>query len=333
MVKLHAFCLSLCAVFLLLCPQAARSAAHEGWPTHLRMLTGPNGGQWFMMGDPIAEVLSNHVIPTTSRLGGGVANIASVDKKRGDLGFTLASFMGAADSGEAEYQALRAENAVLLANIYPQVLYFLVRKDFAREHGITDVQTLLQLNMPLRFASLKPGTASEFILNLLFKYGYNTSFEQLRAQGWQVSFNNYAETADNFVAGDLDCFAYTAGTVVPLIKTMEEHTDVIILPVEQRVLDLLAAKFKTNTYTIPAGVYKSVTEPVKTLGDYTSIVVRRDFPDDLVYAINQALWQNRDRIAGVISDFGGLSPKTALPEGLDVHPGSVRFWSELRDKP
>lgn len=309
---------------------AAAAGQKEGWPTHLRMLTGPNGGQWFMMGEPIAEVISKSVAPATSRMGGGMANIDSLNKGTGDLGFSLTCFLGASQSGEAEYRDIRFDNAMLMVNVYPQVLYFLLRRDFAEEHGITSVEDLLKLKMPLRFASLKPGTASEFILNLLFKYGYNTSFEQLRQQGWLISFNNYAETADNFVSGDLDCFAYTAGTTVPLILTMEQHTEVVILPVEQPVLDLLSEKFKTSTYTIKPGDYKCVTEPVSTLGDWTCILVRKDLPDDLVFAVNKALWEGRDYISGVIRDFGGLNPATALPVGLEAHPGSVKFWNSLK---
>ena len=240
----------------------ASSQGKEGWPSHLRLLTGPTGGQWFMLGEPIADALSQHVLPTTSRIGGGVANIGSVNMKQGDIAFTLACFLGAAQSGEEEYRGIKTDNTALLASVYPQVLYFLVRKDFAAKHGITSVETLLQKNIPLRFASLKPGTASEFILQMLLKYGYNTNFAKLRDQGWRLSFNNYAETADNFVAGEIDCFAYTAGTTVPLILTMEENTEVTVLPIDPKVLDLLSQKFKTHTYVIAPGTYKSVTSPI-----------------------------------------------------------------------
>ena len=311
---------------------AEENSGKEGWPTHLRVLTGPNGGQWFMMGDPIAEVLSRHVAPASSRIGGGLANIGSISSKRGDIAFSLSCFMEAARSGEEEYQSIDLSNATLMARIYPQVMYFLLRKDFAEKHGITDVASLLQKKMPLRFASLKPGTASEFLLGLLLKHGYNTGFEQLKNQGWDISFNNYAETADNFVSGELDCFAYTAGTEVPLILTMEQHTDVIILPLDTKVLDMLSERFNTETYTIQPGVYRSITEPVKTLGDYTILIVRKDLPEGMVYAINKALWEGRDYIAGVIKDFGQLSPKTALTDSVPAHPGAVRFWTELRQK-
>lgn len=317
------------AAILVLTPQfSSAEPSKEGWPTHLRVLTGPNGGQWFNMGEPIANTLSREVLSTTSRIGGGVDNLEAVHSKLGDIGFTLGCFLGASKSGEEEYKKFAFENVAVLTNVYPQVLYFLVRKDFAAKHGIVDVETLLQKKMPLRFASLRPGTASEFILTLLLKYGYNTNFNKLAAQGWEITFNNYAETTDNFVDGQIDCFAYTAGTVVPLIKTMEQHTEVLILSVNKKVLDLLQEKFKTRTYVIQPGVYESVTSPLATLGDYTTLVVRKDLPDDLVYKISQALWSNRDYIARVVEDFGQLSPQTALPEGLYIHPGAKKFWEE-----
>jgi len=312
---------------------AADSRPREGAmerPAHLRLLSGPNGGQWFTAGERLAPILTRNLVPTTSRIGGGVANIAAVDKRLGDLGFTLTCFLGAGQSGEAEYQSLIAENIALMANIYPQVFYFLLRKDVAAKHGITDVASLIKQRMPLRFASLRPGTASEFLLSMVLKYGYGTDFAKLREQGWSIEFNNYAETADNFVEGKLDCFAYSAGTEVPLILTMEKHTEVVVLPIEQSVLDLLEKKFKTRTYTIMPGQYTSITTPVATLGDFTCIIIRRDLPDDFVFAITKTLWENKDSMVEAVKDFQALSPKSAMPPGFDLHPGARKFWSSVK---
>ena len=328
---LFSFVATLAAVFCLLHSVApAQEKSEKDWPTHLRVLTGPRGGQWFTMGKPIAEVLSRAVAPTTSRVGGGVANIDSLNKEAGDIGFSLTSFLGTSLSGEREYRHLKFDNATIMVNIYPQVLYVLLPKAVAEKYGITDAGSLLRLKAPLRFASLRPGTASEFILTLLLKHGYGMSYDDLRAQGWTLTFNNYAEIADNFASGDLDCFAYTAGTSVPLILTLETHADVVILPVEQAVLDKLSQKFRTTTYTIKPGDYKCVREPIKTLGDWTCLLVRRNLPEDMVYAINKALWEQRRVVSDIIRDFGGLSPDTALPEGIEAHPGSVRFWNSFK---
>lgn len=318
------FCL-----ILLSTPALANEQDKEGWPSHLTFFTGPNGGQWFFLGTSITEILNTNILPTSMRLGGGVANIKSIAEGQGDIGFTLSCFMGAASSGEEEYKILETENIEIIANVYPQVLYVLLRKDFADKHNIESIRDLLALEEPVRFASLKPGTASEFIVSMLLKYGYNTNFEQLKKQGWQLSFNNYAETADNFVAGDLDCFAYTAGTDVPLIKIMEDHLEVIILPVEEDILSLLADKFQTSTYIIEPGDYTSITEPIATLGDYTTIIVRKDLPDTLVYKIIETLYTNKSYIAKDIIDFNSLSPDTAIPGTLAMHPGALKFWNDM----
>ena len=326
--------------FLLGCPSALAAEPQDAaaadmkkkarWPAHLRVLTGPNGGQWFQMGEPLVDILSRNVAPASSRSGGGLSNIAHINGKTADIGFSLACFLGAAQSGEPEYQHIATENVTLVANVYPQVLYVLVRKDFAMKHGIDSMETLLSKKIPLRFASLKPGTASEFILSMLLKHGYNTSFEALKEQGWSLAFNDYAETADNFVDGSIDCFAYTAGTEVPLIRTLEEHTQAVILPLAPEVLKALSKKFKTGTHVIQPGDYQSVTEPILTLGDATCLVIRKDFPDDLAYAVTKALWENRQYVSDVVRDFKALSPEKAMPEGLPVHPGARMFWETLK---
>lgn len=328
--------LGACFFVFTLCAHAQESPTDApelnkgNWPTHLRMLTGPGGGQWNNMGDPIVNALKQDVLPATSRTGGGLANIDSINSRIGDIAFSLTCFLGAASSGEVEYQKIKLDNTVLLANIYPQVFYFLVRKDFAEAHKINTVDDLFKLRLPIRFASLKRGTASEFILSLLLEYGYHSNFDKLREQGWTISFSDYAETANNFVAGDLDCFAYSAGTEVPLILEMEKYVDITILPIDQSVLDILSDKFKTNTYIVKPGTYKNIDKPIATLGDYTCVVVRKDLPDDLVYAISRALWTHKADIAGAVKDFDALSPETAIVKGLPMHPGALQFWQELQ---
>jgi len=318
------------AAILLVFAGGICSASAAERPAHLRLLGGPSGGQWHAASDRLAIILTRNVAPTTSRIGGGVANIAAVDKRLGDLGFTLTCFLGASQSGVQEYQSMAAENVALMANIYPQVLYFLMRRDVANKYGIKDVASLIQQRASLRFASLKPGTASEFILSMLLKYGYDTDYAKLREQGWSLEFNNYAETADNFVEGKLDCFAYTAGTEVPLILAMEKHSDVIVLPIEQRVLDLLEKKFKTRTYTIQPGIYRSVTVPTTTLGDSTCIIVRKDLQDDIVFDIVKTFWENKSSLVDAVKDFQAFSPETAMPSGFDIHPGARKFWDSIK---
>ena len=325
------------AVFLLAAGGALVAQAQEPqkqdapWPAHLRIITGPNGGQWFQMGKPLANALKQSVLPATSRSGGGLSNISEINSSAADMGFTLASFLGAIQSGEPAYKHIAMDNVTMMGNVYPQVFYVLMREDFAAKHNIDSMDALLSQNVPIRFASLKPGSASEFMLNMLLLHGYNTSFDALKNKGWQVSFGDYAEIADRFVDGDIDCFAYTAGTDVPLIRTLEEHTQPRILALNPKALATLSQKFKTGTYTIQPGAYKYVTKPILTLGDTTCLILRSDIPDSLAYAMTKAVWESRKSIANIIKDFGALSPETAITKGLPMHPGAKRFWETLKE--
>ncbi len=311
------------------CPAAVFSSQRKSF--ELRILTGSAGGQWDALGGGIAEALSERGMFTTSRLGGAVANVDKVNRGETDLAFSITYFLGMADAGEGEAKRIESENVALLANIYRQVFYVLIRKDFAEKYDIDSVDDLLSRKIPVRFATLKPGTGSEFFLKMLLKYGYSLDYEQLGKRGWTVSFCNYSEIADNFANGELDCFAYTAGIDVPLISRMEEFIDLKLLAISKPVRDGLRKRLGIETYTIQPGAYKSVTRSIQTIGDYACLVVRKDLSEEVVYAISKALWQGRKKLEADVKGFCLSVPKSALKKGINVHPGAKRFWDENRN--
>ncbi len=304
----------------------------------LRILTGPVGGQWDALGKELEKLLGAAGIPAESGVGGGVENLRLVGEGQADIGFTLYSFLGAAGAGEQELPKVKLDNALLLANLYPQVLYLIVRKDVVARHNLRTLGDLLKVTDPLRFSTLPKGTGSEFIFNMLLKSAYRTSYDQLATQGWKIEFKSYADITKLFLSGDLDVCAYTAGPGTYLIPALEEKKlDAVLLPVDEEMLNLMTYQFMTITYIIQAGDYKSVTEDVLTLGDYSCLVVQASVPEDTVYRINQILWERKADLAKVSGDMNQMSPRFAVAGQSKVHPGSLRFWNspemqKLRDQ-
>ncbi len=301
-----------------------------GWPDQLKFMSGPPGGNWFALGTALSEMWSKNVLQTTSSSGGGVSNILNVDSRKADFGFTVASLLGAAIAGEEDFVGKSVKNAVIMANLYTQYTYFIMRKDFAEKNGIKSVDDMIEKNIPVRFATLKPGTASEFVIKALFKKSYKTDYDQLKKKKWTFEFTSYDGGADLLADNHLDCFAFSVGKVASVVMNIESNTQVVILPVGQKALDALAAAYGTTTFTINPGTYKSVTTPTKTIGDYTCIVVRKDLPDSLVYELNKAMWANRDNLAMAVRDIAELNPKDALSEGLPSHQASTQFWKSVK---
>ncbi len=301
------------------------------YPVHLRILAGPERGQWYTMAESMAKILSQEVAPSTYRKGGGVVNLERIDSNLGDVAFSLTSLVSGAASDIPEYAQIPTKNVRIIANVYPQVFYFLIRSAFAKKHGIKTLEDLMQLKAPVRLALLKKGTASEFFMRLLFKYGYSTDYAALRQQGWSIFFNNYAETVDNFVSGNLDCFAYTAGTLPPLLVNIQHYTKFTLLGLGQDTIDTMTKRFSFTPYPIDSTLCQGVTEPVITLSDFTCMVVRKELPDDLVYRILDALWKNRQEVSANMDGFETFSPQIAVPQHMALHPGAQRFWDRLQE--
>ena len=314
----------------LVAPAVAADAVDKtGWPAQLRFMAGPPGGNWFALGTALADTWSKDVINTSSSSGGGVSNIINANTRKGDFGFSVTSFLGAAMKGEEDFSGRTVDNAVIMSNLYTQVTYFIVRKDFADKNNIRTVGDLLQKKV--RFATLKPGTASEFAVKVLFKKGYGTDPNTLKSsKDWTVEYASYEGGADLMADNHIDCFAFSVGSIASIVMNIESKLDIVVLEVEQNALDAVSEAYGTTTHTIEPGIYRSVTQPTKTLGDYTCIVIRKDLPESLVFELNKAMWENKQGLTEAVKDMQELSPAIALPSGVPSHPGSERFWKSIQ---
>ena len=306
----------------------------EGWPGQLRFMAGPPGGNWFALGTALSEMWTGAGLPqTTSSSGGGVSNILNAHARRGDLGFSVTSLLGAALKGEADFKGRVVDNAVIMANLYTQYTYFIMRKDFAEKNGIKSVEDIIAKKLKMRFATLKPGTSSEFVVKALFEKGYGFDYKKtFQDWGGSVEYASYDGGADLLADNHLDCFAFSIGKVASTVMNIESQVDIVLLPVGQDALDKLAAAYGTVTLTIDPGIYKSVpegAEPVKAVGDYTCIVIRKDLPASLVYELNKAIWEHKAELVAAVKDMDEFVPSIAIPATVPAHEGSVKFWGEV----
>ena len=309
---------------------AAAPAPKAGWPEQLKFMAGPPGGNWFALGSAFSDMWSKNVIQTTSSSGGGVSNIINANVKKGDFGFSVTSLLGAAIKGEQDFLGRPTSNSVIMANLYTQYTYFVMNKDFAEKHKIAKLSDIFDKKIPVRMATLKPGTASEFVVKTLFLKGYGITYKDIKKMGGSMEFASYEGGADLLADGHIDLFIFSVGKVASIVMNIESKAKVVILPVDDSALKALANAYGTVTFTIDPGIYKSVTKPVKTVGDYTCVAIRKDLPEDLVYDLCKALWKNKSTLAKAVKDIAELNPKTAVPVGVPTHPGAVKFWKEAK---
>lgn len=319
------------ACLLLLAVASLAATANAAEVKSLRFMGGPPGGSWAALGPALCDIWTKEVVTSTSSTGGGVANILNTHTKKGDFGFSVTSIMGAAAKGEEDFKGRPADNVVVMTNLYSKYTYFVARKDYVEKNGVKSVGDLIEKKLPVRFATLKTGTASEFVVNALFKKGYGIDYKKvIKENGGSVEYASYEGGADLMADNHIDVFAFSVGKIASIVMNIESNTDVVILPVEQEALDKLADAYGTVTLTIEPGIYKSVKTPIKTVGDYDCIVIRKDLPKDIVYKLNESIWKNKKTLVSAVKDMDELTPGMALPKGLPTHEGSLEFWKSAK---
>ena len=84
--------------------------------------------------------------------------------------------------------------------------------------------------------------------------------------------------------------------------------------------------------TIPKGTYKTTDADVTTFGVMATFVTSADTPDNLVYEVTRAVFENLDDFRSLHAAFKNLDPKKMIKDGLSapLHPGAVKYYKEKK---
>jgi len=296
-------------ILALLITQASALTAES---INLRFMTGPVGGNWNILGEVLADAWRNAGIANVrTNIGGGVSNILNIHAKRCDIAFSVLSLFHAAIKGEGDFKGRSVDNAMLLTNLYTQYTYFIIRKDFASKYNINNLEDIIANKIPVRFATLKPGTSTEFIIKAIFDKAYNLDYKtEFRKWGGSVEYVSYQGGYELLSDKHLDMFAFSVGKNSQAVQNILNKLDVSILNISQDALNKLAQAYGT--------VSVKIDDNINTVGDYACLVVRKDLNQTLIYNLCKAIWASRDEILKSVPD---------MQEFMD-RP-SVRWISEL----
>jgi len=80
---------------------------------------------------------------------------------------------------------------------------------------------------------------------------------------------------------------------------------------------------------IPAGMYNN-SEDIHTFGVGATFVTSADIPDDVVYTVVRAVFENFDQFRKLHPAFAHLKPEEMIRDSLTapLHPGAVRYYRE-----
>lgn len=320
MLKTHAVLGAVGAALALLVPVAPVHAQQK----FMTIGTGGVTGVYYAAGGAICRLVNKDRARhgyrcTVESTGGSVANINTI--RAGDLDFGMAqsdwNFHGYKGTSAFEKAGAFADLRSVFS-LHPEPFTVVARAD-ANVKNFTDLKGK-RVNVG------NPGS------------GTRASMEQLLgAMGWKLSdFSLAAELkADEHGAAlcdnKIDAFFYGVGHPSANIQDPVTTCGAKLVNITGQAVDKLVAD---NSFyakaTIPGGLYKGNPDPIQTYGVVATLVTSAKAPEDQVYTLVKAVFENLEDFKRLHPAFANLKAENMIKDGLSapLHPGAAKYYRE-----
>lgn len=286
--------------------------------------TGGVTGVYYAVGGAVCRLMNKDYKTTgvrcsTESTGGSVFNVNAIKSGELDFGLSQSDVQYNAYEGLKQFEKdgkvadLRAVFAV-----HPEPLTVLARPD-ANVKKFEDFAGK-------RFNVGNPGS------------GTLASMEQLlAAMDWTKSkFSLAAELKPDEMGpalcdNKIDGFVFAVGHPSAAIQDPTTACNAKLVPLDGPAVDKLVKEYPYYSVAeIPGGMYAGNPEPVKTYGVRATVVTSAKVPDQIVYNLVKAVFDNFDDFKKLHPAFAHLDPKDMLKGGLSapLHPGAVKYYKE-----
>jgi uncharacterized protein len=205
-----------------------------------------------------------------------------------------------------------------IAALYPEAFHLVVRQD-AKVKTVGDLAGK-------RIALGTPNSGTLVEARLLLDAA-SLSECQVKAQ-----YPRLSEAASMIESNSLDAFFEIGGYPVPAITDLASMQPIRLLPLTTRMVERLQRQYPlVSAAVIPGATYPGIDAPTPSASVPALFVVSTTVPEDLVYAITKALWQDATRR---FLDNGHPAGKLIRREtatvdvGIPFHPGALRYYAE-----
>jgi TRAP transporter TAXI family solute receptor len=292
-------------------------AADPGWPKSLNIGTGSPGGVYLPYGQFLAKLWTEKTgIPVDIvATQGPIHNVKLIDLGGAQIGFTtmgiaLHSWDGTGDWTDGKrYQNMRA-----LFPMYDTPFQLAA----LQKSGIT---TLQQLDRRALGAGPRAGTAATYVPDMM----------KLLGVAPELKYGANENLATELLAGRYAASAAMTGLPTPPFAEVESRQPLTFIRLTREQIDVVRKAFpEISASTIPAKAYKSLATDYETFGVYNFAIGQADLPDDLVYQLVKAAFENRPALARAVPAALDSVPQNVSKDTfLPLHPGAIRYYREI----
>lgn len=285
--------------------------------------TGGVTGVYYPTGGAICRLVNKgrkeHGIRCSAEsTGGSIYNINTIRAGELEFGVAQSDWQYHAYNGTSKFEEQgKFEKLRAVFSVHPEPVTVIARGD----SGISNITDAKGKRMNIG----NPGS------------GTRGTWEVLEgALGWERSDLKIAaemksaETGQAVCDNKIDAYFWLVGHPSALTQESLASCDAKLVNVTGPEIDKLVAD---NSFyrkaTIPAGMYNN-SEDITTFGVGATFVSSSDVPEDVVYTIVKAVFENFDDFKGLHPAFKNLKPEEMIADSLSapLHAGAEKYYKE-----
>jgi len=298
--------------------------AQAGNTTFVTIGTGGVTGVYYPTGGAICRLVNKgrkvHGIRcSVESTGGSVYNLNTIAAGELDMGVAQSDWQYHAYNGTSKFEK-KGPNKDLRAvfSVHPEPFTVVARAD----SGIKNFQDLNGKRVNIG----NPGSGQRGTMEVVMKaLGWNKDTFKLASE--LKSSEQSKALCDNKV----DAMVFTVGHPSGSIKEASTSCDSVLVHVTGPEIDkLVEANDYYRTATVPGGMYRGTPDDTQTFGVGATFVTSANVPDDIIYNVVKAVFENFDQFKKLHPAFKVLKKEEMIKDGLSapLHNGAVKYYKE-----
>ncbi len=286
--------------------------------------TGGVTGVYYPTGGAICRLVNkgrkeHGVRCSVESTGGSVYNINTIKAGELDFGVAQSDWQYHAYNGTSKFEdAGPFPDLRAVFSVHPEPFTVVARAD----SGIKEFADLKGKRVNIG----NPGSGQRGTMDVVMgALGWTTSDFSLASE------LKSAEQSQALCDNKIDAMIFTVGHPSGSIKEATTSCESVLVSVTGPEIDTLVGD---NSYyrkaTIPGGMYTGTDDDTETFGVGATFVSSTSVPEDVVYAVVQAVFENFDQFKKLHPAFANLKPEEMIKDGLSapLHDGAAKYYKE-----
>jgi len=292
--------------------------------------TGGPTGVYFVVGNAICRMVHKEAAegreagrkhglrcaaPST---GGSIYNINSIRQGELDFGVAQSDWQYHAFNGTSRFEDNPFPEIRAVFSVHPEPFQILAGND----SGIQSWEDLKGKRVNIG----NPGSGQRGTFEVLMKaHGIDESWFG------QTTELTSTEQSGALCDGNIDAYGYTVGVPNSGVAQAADGCDAYIIDLQTDAVKKLVDENPFYAFTtIPKDTYSSLTKDVTTFGVMATFVTTASVPEDVVYEVTRAVFENLEDFRKLHPAFANLKPEDMITKGISatIHPGAMKYYKE-----